>query len=174
MQKVVDMGIVDRSRVAVGGHSYGAFMTANLLAHAGVRACSANDRLQAACMVSFSTVEAQVDAEAGQNAWCNSCLLWLRLQACSWLAEVRPDARRCKQILLEHPRCTAIPRTDALQCYELQMMRQEHDLHHLNFQASQLQRLPRFSHIQLRLRVLQLTACSMRCLHELSGALVLP
>lgn len=26
-------GIIDRSRVAVGGHSYGAFMTANLLAH---------------------------------------------------------------------------------------------------------------------------------------------
>ncbi len=28
-----EMGIVDRSRVAVGGHSYGAFMTANLLTH---------------------------------------------------------------------------------------------------------------------------------------------
>ena len=27
------MGVVDSSRVAVGGHSYGAFMTANLLAH---------------------------------------------------------------------------------------------------------------------------------------------
>jgi dipeptidyl aminopeptidase/acylaminoacyl peptidase len=26
-------GVVDRSRVVVGGHSYGAFMTANLLAH---------------------------------------------------------------------------------------------------------------------------------------------
>ncbi len=30
---VVGMGVVDRDRVAVGGHSYGAFMTANLLAH---------------------------------------------------------------------------------------------------------------------------------------------
>ena len=30
---VVDMGIGDRNRIAVGGHSYGAFMTANLLAH---------------------------------------------------------------------------------------------------------------------------------------------
>lgn len=30
---VVDMGIADRNRIAVGGHSYGAFMTANLLAH---------------------------------------------------------------------------------------------------------------------------------------------
>lgn len=30
---VVNMGIADRSRIAVGGHSYGAFMTANLLAH---------------------------------------------------------------------------------------------------------------------------------------------
>lgn len=30
---VVDRGIADRNRVAVGGHSYGAFMTANLLAH---------------------------------------------------------------------------------------------------------------------------------------------
>ncbi len=28
-----EMGIVDRERVAVGGHSYGAFMTANLLSH---------------------------------------------------------------------------------------------------------------------------------------------
>jgi dipeptidyl aminopeptidase/acylaminoacyl peptidase len=28
-----EMGIVDTARVAVGGHSYGAFMTANLLAH---------------------------------------------------------------------------------------------------------------------------------------------
>jgi dipeptidyl aminopeptidase/acylaminoacyl peptidase len=33
IQALDDMGIVDRSRVAVGGHSYGAFMTANLLAH---------------------------------------------------------------------------------------------------------------------------------------------
>jgi dipeptidyl aminopeptidase/acylaminoacyl peptidase len=29
----VEMGVADRERVAVGGHSYGAFMTANLLAH---------------------------------------------------------------------------------------------------------------------------------------------
>ncbi len=30
---VVAKGVVDRDRVAIGGHSYGAFMTANLLAH---------------------------------------------------------------------------------------------------------------------------------------------
>ena len=30
---VVEMGIGDRNRIAVGGHSYGAFMTANLLSH---------------------------------------------------------------------------------------------------------------------------------------------
>lgn len=30
---VVAMGVADRGRIAVGGHSYGAFMTANLLAH---------------------------------------------------------------------------------------------------------------------------------------------
>lgn len=30
---IVDMGVADRDRIAVGGHSYGAFMTANLLAH---------------------------------------------------------------------------------------------------------------------------------------------
>lgn len=30
---VVDLGVADRDRIAVGGHSYGAFMTANLLAH---------------------------------------------------------------------------------------------------------------------------------------------
>ncbi len=29
----VELGVADRNRVAVGGHSYGAFMTANLLAH---------------------------------------------------------------------------------------------------------------------------------------------
>ena len=28
-----DLGVVDRTRIGVGGHSYGAFMTANLLAH---------------------------------------------------------------------------------------------------------------------------------------------
>ncbi len=30
---LVTMGIADRSRIGIGGHSYGAFMTANLLAH---------------------------------------------------------------------------------------------------------------------------------------------
>ena len=30
---VVDMGVADRKRIGVGGHSYGAFMTVNLLAH---------------------------------------------------------------------------------------------------------------------------------------------
>lgn len=30
---VVDLGVADRHRIGVGGHSYGAFMTANLLAH---------------------------------------------------------------------------------------------------------------------------------------------
>lgn len=30
---VVRMGVADRDRIAVGGHSYGAFMTANLLVH---------------------------------------------------------------------------------------------------------------------------------------------
>ena len=33
IDKAVDLGIADRSRIGVGGHSYGAFMTANLLAH---------------------------------------------------------------------------------------------------------------------------------------------
>lgn len=33
IDKAVAMGVADRERVAVGGHSYGAFMTANLLAH---------------------------------------------------------------------------------------------------------------------------------------------
>jgi dipeptidyl aminopeptidase/acylaminoacyl peptidase len=33
IDKVVDMGVGDRDRIGVGGHSYGAFMTANLLAH---------------------------------------------------------------------------------------------------------------------------------------------
>lgn len=33
IDKGVEMGVVDPERVGVGGHSYGAFMTANLLAH---------------------------------------------------------------------------------------------------------------------------------------------
>jgi dipeptidyl aminopeptidase/acylaminoacyl peptidase len=33
IKKLSDMGVGDKNRMAVGGHSYGAFMTANLLAH---------------------------------------------------------------------------------------------------------------------------------------------
>ena len=33
VDKAVDLGMADRHRIGVGGHSYGAFMTANLLAH---------------------------------------------------------------------------------------------------------------------------------------------
>jgi len=33
VEKVAAMGVADRGRIAVGGHSYGAFMAANLLAH---------------------------------------------------------------------------------------------------------------------------------------------
>ncbi len=36
VDKAVDLGIADRTRVGVGGHSYGAFMTANLLAHSDI------------------------------------------------------------------------------------------------------------------------------------------
>ncbi|MFN5911830.1 MAG: prolyl oligopeptidase family serine peptidase, partial [Bacteroidota bacterium] len=36
---VDSMGFIDRTRVAVGGHSYGAFMTANLLTHSDLFAC---------------------------------------------------------------------------------------------------------------------------------------
>ncbi|MFC2097556.1 S9 family peptidase [Bacteroidota bacterium] len=36
IDKGVEMGVTDRNRVAVGGHSYGAFMTANLLAHSNL------------------------------------------------------------------------------------------------------------------------------------------
>jgi dipeptidyl aminopeptidase/acylaminoacyl peptidase len=33
INKVVDMGVADRNRIGVGGHSYGGFMTGNLLTH---------------------------------------------------------------------------------------------------------------------------------------------
>ncbi|WP_132999031.1 prolyl oligopeptidase family serine peptidase [Luteimonas arsenica] len=33
VDEVVERGVADRDRIAIGGHSYGAFMTANLLAH---------------------------------------------------------------------------------------------------------------------------------------------
>ncbi len=36
IDKAVEMGVVDGDRVGVGGHSYGAFMTANLLAHSDI------------------------------------------------------------------------------------------------------------------------------------------
>lgn len=36
---VDDLGYIDRNRVGVGGHSYGAFMTANLLTHSDLFAC---------------------------------------------------------------------------------------------------------------------------------------
>ena len=36
VDKVVEMGVADRDRIGVGGHSYGAFMTANLLAHSNI------------------------------------------------------------------------------------------------------------------------------------------
>ena len=33
---IASMGVADRNRVGIGGHSYGAFMTANLLAHSNL------------------------------------------------------------------------------------------------------------------------------------------
>jgi dipeptidyl aminopeptidase/acylaminoacyl peptidase len=33
INKLVEMGVADKKKIAIGGHSYGAFMTANLLAH---------------------------------------------------------------------------------------------------------------------------------------------
>ena len=36
VDKAVELGVADRHRVGVGGHSYGAFMTANLLAHSDI------------------------------------------------------------------------------------------------------------------------------------------
>ena len=36
IKAVVDKGYVDRNRIAVGGHSYGAFMVANLLSHSNL------------------------------------------------------------------------------------------------------------------------------------------
>jgi dipeptidyl aminopeptidase/acylaminoacyl peptidase len=36
VDKIVEMGVADRGRIGVAGHSYGAFMTANLLAHSDI------------------------------------------------------------------------------------------------------------------------------------------
>ena len=36
IDKAVELGVTDKDRVGVGGHSYGAFMTANLLAHSDI------------------------------------------------------------------------------------------------------------------------------------------
>ncbi|MBI3471442.1 MAG: S9 family peptidase [Candidatus Solibacter usitatus] len=49
IDKAVELGVTDRNRVGVGGHSYGAFMTANLLAHselfrAGIARSGAHNR----------------------------------------------------------------------------------------------------------------------------------
>ena len=37
IDEVVRRGVADRDRIAIGGHSYGAFMTANLLAYCAQR-----------------------------------------------------------------------------------------------------------------------------------------
>ena len=39
IDKLVELGVTDREKVAIGGHSYGAFMTANLLAHSDLFTC---------------------------------------------------------------------------------------------------------------------------------------
>ncbi len=49
IKAVNDLGVIDTTRIAVGGHSYGAFMTANLLAHtnlfaAGIASSGAYNR----------------------------------------------------------------------------------------------------------------------------------
>jgi len=49
IDKAVEMGVTDPERIGVGGHSYGAFMTANLLAHtrlfrAGIAESGAHNR----------------------------------------------------------------------------------------------------------------------------------
>jgi dipeptidyl aminopeptidase/acylaminoacyl peptidase len=36
VDKIVDRGVADRDRIGIGGHSYGAFMTVNLLAHSHI------------------------------------------------------------------------------------------------------------------------------------------
>ncbi|MCH8333662.1 S9 family peptidase, partial [Candidatus Sumerlaeota bacterium] len=36
IDKAVEMGVADPNRIGIGGHSYGAFMTANLLAHSDI------------------------------------------------------------------------------------------------------------------------------------------
>lgn len=36
VDEIVRLGVADRNRIGVGGHSYGAFMTANLLAHSSI------------------------------------------------------------------------------------------------------------------------------------------
>jgi dipeptidyl aminopeptidase/acylaminoacyl peptidase len=36
---VVKLGVAERDKIAVGGHSYGGFMTANLLAHTNLFCC---------------------------------------------------------------------------------------------------------------------------------------
>ncbi|MFP4366281.1 MAG: S9 family peptidase [Bacteroidales bacterium] len=36
VDRIVEMGVADRERIAVSGHSYGAFMTANLLSHSNI------------------------------------------------------------------------------------------------------------------------------------------
>ena len=47
VDEVVRLGVADRNRIAIGGHSYGAFMAANLLAHTNLfRAGIASGSLQ--------------------------------------------------------------------------------------------------------------------------------
>ena len=42
IDEVDKMGYIDRTKVAIGGHSYGAFMTANLLTHSDLFVCGSS------------------------------------------------------------------------------------------------------------------------------------
>ena len=88
IDKAVELGIADRGRVAAGGHSYGAFMTANLLAHsdlfaAGIARSGAYNRTPHAVRLP--------ERDAGLSGKCLTCTAGCRRSS----TQTRSRSRCC-------------------------------------------------------------------------------
>ena len=58
---VDELGYIDRNKVAVGGHSYGAFMTANLLSHSDLFAAGIDATFSALFFLPLGKLCARID-----------------------------------------------------------------------------------------------------------------
>lgn len=70
-QELVSKGVTDPARVSVGGHSYGAFMAANLVAHC--------PQLFAAAIARSGECDAASCCKASSTGSCSCCMNAVRL-----------------------------------------------------------------------------------------------